>query len=804
MYRMQVKDSLFYIHLKIIGGYFSLITIFVLGALFVTSETKKLNDTNRRYAENIGRRHLSEHAFLQLFDLTLLDEQVAAWEEEQMAEYEQKEAVVLCMFDSLRRQMPDTVQVQRVDEIRNLVAEKKDYLLAIHADLEQLRDINGLMKERVPEIIRRANRANERLSDEVSENLQTNRHKTTGLRGIFKNRKKADEQTERDNLRALSRAKQQTNSILALLASDIKQSQERGAEQLFGHMDTLMGRNRQLNEEISLLVAAFNNEDSQMRQHGSHLLMEHQHRTIRNIALFGFAAFLLAVLFFWMLHRDLNKRHRNQVLLEQSNQHNEELLALRQNMMLTVSHDLRSPLTSIKGYAELIGETTQNYKCKEYEEAIMQSSERMLMLLNTLLSYYRLDTGKEEVEMMPFRVKDILKSLLIEYEPIAEMKDVEIDSAFTGDDTVVMGDRKRILQIAGNILSNAVKFTNNGRVSVNVGYADNTLTIKVQDTGTGMSEEQIKRIFAPFNRLENADTQEGFGLGLSIAKALTDLLGGRIDVESHTGFGSIFTVSIPIIEGDAEILQLTEKHTTVLPEGLRIAVVDDDVTVLRMTVEMLNKKNVQAVGCMTVDELFDRMRKSDFDLIITDIKLGGISGFDLLELLRDSNIGNSKKVPILAMTGRTERKAEDFINAGFSGCILKPFSYAELTQAIVNSIREYSQSDDDLFKAPKADFTTLLQGEEDVNGMLTLLIEQTETEVIELKSAMETGNMDAISFLQHKLESRWELLGIVKPMLRLRDALQGKADLSKAIDEVVQTAEQLIRQARAKMEGGAA
>ena len=198
------------------------------------------------------------------------------------------------------------------------------------------------------------------------------------------------------------------------------------------------------------------------------------------------------------------------------------------------------------------------------------------------------------------------------------------------------------------------------------------------------------------------------------------------------------------------------------------------------------------------------MRKSDFDLIITDIKLGGISGFDLLELLRDSNIGNSKKVPILAMTGRTERKAEDFINAGFSGCILKPFSYAELTQAIVNSIREYSQSDDDLFKAPKADFTTLLQGEEDVNGMLTLLIEQTETEVIELKSAMETGNMDAISFLQHKLESRWELLGIVKPMLRLRDALQGKADLSKAIDEVVQTAVQLIRQAREKMEGGAA
>ena len=399
--------------------------------------------------------------------------------------------------------------------------------------------------------------------------------------------------------------------------------------------------------------------------------------------------------------------------------------------------------------------------------------------------------------MVPFRVKNIISSLLVEYEPIAEMKNVEIESMFTGDDTVVMGDRKRILQIGSNLLSNAIKFTKKGTVKVGVTYETNTITMQIHDTGTGMSEEQIKRIFAPFSRLDNADTQEGFGLGLSIAKALVELLGGRIDVESHIGFGSKFTVTIPVVEGDEEILQLSDRNTAILPEGLRIAVVDDDVTVLRMTVEMLTKKNVQAVGCPTADDLFDRMRKSDYDLIITDIKLGGMSGFDLLELLRDANIGNSKSVPILAMTGRTERKAEDFIDAGFSGCLLKPFSYAELTQAIVNSVKE-----DTTFKIPKADFTTLLQGEDDVNGMLTLLIEQTEAEVSELKSALETGDAQTISFLQHKLEPRWEILGIVKPMLKLRDALKGKGDMGKAIENVVKTAEQLISQAREKMEGG--
>ena len=387
----------------------------------------------------------------------------------------------------------------------------------------------------------------------------------------------------------------------------------------------------------------------------------------------------------------------------------------------------------------------------------------------------------------------------MEYEPIAEMKNVEIESMFTGDDTVVMGDRKRILQIGSNLLSNAIKFTKKGTVKVCVTYETNTITMQIHDTGTGMSEDQVKRIFAPFSRLDNADTQEGFGLGLSIAKALVELLGGRIDVESYIGFGSKFTVTIPVVEGDEEILQLSDRNTAILPEGLRIAVVDDDVTVLRMTVEMLTKKNVQAVGCPTADDLFDRMRKSDYDLIITDIKLGGMSGFDLLELLRDANIGNSKSVPILAMTGRTERKAEDFINAGFSGCLLKPFSYAELTQAIANSVKE-----DATFKIPKADFTTLLQGEDDVNGMLTLLVEQTEAEVSELKSALETGDVQTISFLQHKLESRWELLGIVKPMLKLRDALKGKGDMGKAIENVVKTAEQLISQAKEKMEGGAA
>ena len=620
--------------------------------------------------------------------------------------------------------------------------------------------------------------------------------------GWLKSKKKADAETEADNERALSRARNQTDRILSSLASDIQESQEHSAELLFQHMGDLVRKETLLNEKITQLASDFNAEDSQMRKIGSTHLMNHQRSTVHLFMWVAFVAALLLLLIYWLLHIDLKKRHKNKVELELSNKHNEELLTLRHNMMLTVSHDLRSPLTAIMGYADLLADTTKDEKCRQYEEAIRQSSDRMLTLLNSLLSYYRLDTGKDEVELVPFRVKDIVGSLLTEYEPLAEMKNISIEGTFTGEDTVVMGDRKRIIQIASNILSNAVKFTQKGTVNVSIGYADNTLTIRVQDSGTGMTEEQMKRIFAPFNRLENADTQEGFGLGLSIAKALANLLGGSIEVESHVGFGSLFTVTLPVVEGDEDILHQTITRTSILPEGLRIAVVDDDAVILKMTVEMLAKKNVQVVGCHTVNDLFDRMRKCDYDLIITDIKLGGMSGFDLLELLRGANIGNSKTVPMLAMTGRTERSAEDYLNAGFKGCLLKPFSYAELTQAIANSIK--GEVDGNAVKIPKADFTILLQGEKDVKGMLGLLVEQTESEIAEMRSALETGDVDTLSFLQHKLETRWELLGIVKPMLGLRDALKEKGNLDKAVNDVVLTAEQLVRQAREMMEGGEA
>ncbi len=796
------ENSLLRLQLKMLSGYMSLIILFVIASCIVVGGICKMEDNSHRYSENIERRNLSEKAFMKLFDLTQLDGAVSIWNDSLMQEYEEKEIVVLRMMDSLASQLPDTAQAGRVREIRNLVGEKKSHLLSIHADLEQLRDVNGLMKERMPDLINRANRANEQLTDEVSENLQENRHRTTGFRGLFKSKKKADEVTDTANRKALDRAKSQTDKLMKELVTDIELSQGLSTARLFAHMDTLIGRNRQLNDKITRLVTAFNHEDAQRRKSGSAHLMQYQRDIVRMIAVFGLIAFLLAVFFFWMLHRDLKQKEENKRELEESNQHNEELLTMRHNMMLTVSHDLRAPLTAITGYADLIADADTEGKRRQYSEAMRQSANRMLALLNTLLNYYRLDTGKDEAEVQPFKAKEALRAILSEFEPLATAKNLDIEGRFIGDESaVIVGDRKRIIQITSNLVSNAIKFTESGKVSVWMEHNSSELAITVKDTGTGMSEEQQKRIFTPFKRLENADTQEGFGLGLSITQALVELLGGEIQVDSMKGVGSCFRVVLPVSESGDELKLVEDKEPTKLPEGIRIAILDDDPMVLKMTVEMLRRKKVQADGCHTVDDLLDLLRKQPYDLIITDILLGGMSGFDLLELLRFANIGNSKSVPLLAMTGRTERSKEDFINAGFVGCLSKPFSFAELAKAILSGIGDAQPKEDSM---PIVDFSTLLKGESDQSGMLSLLIEQTEQDTTELKDAVETGDTNMISFLLHKLESRWELLHIEKPLSKLRKTMEEGGDLTDAVAGVVAMSEQLVMQARDKMKGGAA
>lgn len=203
----------------------------------------------------------------------------------------------------------------------------------------------------------------------------------------------------------------------------------------------------------------------------------------------------------------------------------------------------------------------------------------------------------------------------------------------------VKGDADRIEQIADNLLSNAVKFTPAGRVEFAVSHGKGGLRMVVSDTGIGMAQADIKRIFQPFERAAQHIDTEGFGLGLPITRSLVKLLGGSIRVESEPGRGSRFTVCLPLETTDEAVTRQEVTSASALPAHLRIAAIDDDPMQLRIVREMLERNGAHCDTCTHVRELMEKIRQTDYDLLLTDIQMRDTGGFDLLRLLRSARIG---------------------------------------------------------------------------------------------------------------------------------------------------------------------
>ena len=344
-----------------------------------------------------------------------------------------------------------------------------------------------------------------------------------------------------------------------------------------------------------------------------------------------------------------------------------------------------------------------------------------------------------------------------------------------------------------------MKFTPTGEVKLRLCYREGTLSIEVSDTGTGMTPEQITRIFKPFERLENAETHEGFGLGLAIAQGLTGLLNGKIGVQSEVGKGSTFTVVVPLPVTEEQHFAQEVSPSCNLPAGLRILAIDDDAVLLLMTRDMLTRYRVRCDTCRDVQELTELMRKQEYDLLITDIRMPQMSGFDLLELLRTSDIGTSRTIPVLAVTARADCREEDFTAAGFAGCLYKPFSIIELLSAVQRCIREQREQ-----PALQADFSELLSGEQNGKEMLELLIRETEKDMQTLTESMEKEDCLTTTMLVHHLLPLWE---IVRADTSLRELCQLLAQgngikdekVRNAVDKVLVTGKQLIMQAAEKI-----
>ena len=323
-------------------------------------------------------------------------------------------------------------------------------------------------------------------------------------------------------------------------------------------------------------------------------------------------------------------------------------------------------------------------------------------------------------------------------------------------------------------------------------YNNGVLTLVVEDTGSGMTEDEQQRVFTAFERLSNATAQDGFGLGLSVVKRIVDMLKGTIDLLSEKGKGSRFTVRLPmfVAETVSEVKSqdMTNCH---IPTLCSVLVLDDNETLLSMIKEMYAYAGVCCNTFDNVGDMLEAMRKRNYDLLVTDMKMPEMNGYEVLELLRSSNIGNAKDIPVIVATASGSCDTEQLLAKGFAGCLFKPFTLEELITATENALK--TKPDDDL-----PDLKSLL-AYGDSGAMLDRLIAETEKDMQEFGKAGEELDRRALADLSHRLRSSWAVIRADNPLWLLYGYIQtgcSDSELQKAVKAVLKKGDMIIEQAK--------
>ena len=333
-----------------------------------------------------------------------------------------------------------------------------------------------------------------------------------------------------------------------------------------------------MNAQLNLIMQQLDNRARKNIRDRENNITFMRHQSYQQIGGLSLALIVLLILSYLIILRDIRYQKRVKKQLEESIRQNELLLEMRKKIILTISHDIRGPLNVISGSAELAISTRDKKKRDSYLNNARDLCRHVVHLLNNLLDVYRLNEAKEIPNNVPFRLNIMLDRIAIGAAQIINDKGLLFKHDYKNVNVTVIGDEDKIEQIADNLLSNAVKFTQPGSVGIAALYEDCRLVMDINDTGIGMSEETVKRIFKPFERADNVDHVEGFGLGLSITKGLVAMLGGTIDVMSTVGKGTTFHITIPLeLTNNMESTDTLEtKPASVLRLPHNVIVIDDD------------------------------------------------------------------------------------------------------------------------------------------------------------------------------------------------------------------------------------
>lgn len=815
---------------KIVIGYILLVGL-LIGAFTYTMQQMNLLTTPTSLRDQLDhRRHITHRIISQLYDAESIGQTLRTGKLNEYYHYLKAMKEVNASIDTLETILTDTLQQARLDTVRTLLQNKQWNMYAV---LEAMRNTptDQIYQEQLDSLIAQQDSLlstpHIRRKVITHHNSYTIHHKKKGffkrLADVFAPGKEDSTQVSNviqeeytDTLDEVYSPIDTISSMITGIQHKVFQTRQKETEMLNTRISSLRVIGSGLSQRVNQLLENIEHDEQEAAR--TKLMQEEEIRkeAAETMAKIAIAAFVLVLVFSIVIARDITRNNHYRRELEKAKSYAENLLVAREKLMLTITHDIKAPAGSIIGYIDLLIRLVNDRRQQFYLSNMKSSAQHLLALVTSLLDYHRLEAGKMDLHPVAFNPHELLTDIYNSFLPLAEKKQLQLDFKEKLPEALTLeGDPFRIRQIVENLLSNALKFTAAGGITLQAEYHGNQFVFSVSDTGCGMTASEQERIFKEFTRLSSAQGQEGFGLGLSITRKLVELLLGRIDIESVPGKGSTFKVSMPLPSISPKPAPGSKEPALTLPKiHLRIAIIDDDRIQMHLTEAMLHNAaeevkgfKVETVCCEQPEELIEQLKNRTFDLVFTDIQMPAMNGFELLHHLRNQNFAQAQSIPVIAITARGDMNENDFQQKGFAGMLQKPFNQSELKKVVKNALNHLTVSDnipdtlpvqkDTHETSPHTDqpynFSPLTAFSEDdpeaAKEILRTFAQETQKNMEKLQTAISNKDMEALCATAHKMLPTFLMIEAQKaiPLLKWLEQQRGTQIYTPEAEQAAET-----------------
>ena len=741
---------MFSTRIKILVGYALLAIVLLSATWMVYDNTRSLSAVNHASERFMARRDIVDSLVFSMLETANAERSVLLGDASKWERFDRALSGSKRQARKLRLLLNDTLKQQRLDTLMALlIAKRENTLLVMNVLKNNSRDIyynnkvEALHSGRDSIVISPQTKERHEQHETVYEVVKTKRGFFRRLGDAFRKQRtdtisttRLTHQPSTDTIHHRLNIADSVANALAEIHSEQQRANDRQQGIISTQNDRLQLVSIQLTKRTWQLLEDIQSDEHNALQRVVGKAISSRRAMIVRIAVLGLLAILSAAILVVYILRDIKRERRDRQRILEAKTETERIMQQRERLLLTITHDIKAPAASIAGFIDLLSEYVDRPKAVGYLQCISGSANHLLQLVSALLDYHKLESGKAERHEVSFQPVALVSECVAQMQPLAMAKQLRLATDINvAEDMFCRSDAFRIKQIVNNLVSNAIKYTDEGEVRVGITVMNGWMTLSVSDTGCGMTPEELQSVFNAFTRLPGAQGKEGVGLGLTITREIVTLLGGRINVVSTKGKGTTFRVCLPVkvvanqgihsggalvssaptkqqVHQQSKEVHQQSKHNSMVgaletsapPKGnsqhhntstsqptISVVIVDDDRLQGQLLNEMLRRiDGVQFDITTTIhaDEAIKIAVEKNPHIVFTDIEMPEMNGSEIMRRIRNaSSTTSATDKPVLrtkfvAMTAHEQSIMPQLRSDGFDACLFKPFSMQTLAATI--------------------------------------------------------------------------------------------------------------------------